>query len=314
MITKVGQNDPLPSFPRSEGLYCLSKIRLLKKNKSHSSTIRSVCFIGNDKIASCSKDKTIKVHNLNTFQTELTLEGHTAPVSYISLLSNGLIASSSHDKTIKIWKIVGDSYQCIETLANHANLVFKIIQISNDRMCSCSADWTVKIWESKAPFKLIKTLNAHRSGVKSILETNNQKYIVSVDAKKNLIFWDSLAYIYKKIIVEVKCVNNNGLIEIYNNKIFVGGENGMICIIDASTLQLETNLMISGDIGNIFSFAYLKNQTVLCGDNFGQLIQLDSHYYQKISVNDKAHFEGIRGMLLLNDNKLLTWSEDGSIF
>ena len=57
-----------------------------------------------DHFASGSFDNTIKIWDLNTFESNQTLEGHKSPVICVIKLKGNKLASCSNDKTIKIWE------------------------------------------------------------------------------------------------------------------------------------------------------------------------------------------------------------------
>ena len=67
--------------------------------------IYSLCYLGNDLLASGAFDACIKIWNVKTGNLVITLNGHTKCVSSLAYLGNNLLASCSADNTIKIWKI-----------------------------------------------------------------------------------------------------------------------------------------------------------------------------------------------------------------
>ena len=57
-------------------------------------------------LASGSKDKTIKLWNIETKTIIATLEGHSREVTSVAFDQTGtILASGSKDKTIKLWNI-----------------------------------------------------------------------------------------------------------------------------------------------------------------------------------------------------------------
>ena len=79
--------------------------------EGHTSWVNNFLVYEN-KLISCSNDKTIKIWDLNSYQCLQTLEGHTGCVKNILVYQNKLI-SCSYDKTIKIWDL--NCYQCLKT-------------------------------------------------------------------------------------------------------------------------------------------------------------------------------------------------------
>ena len=73
--------------------------------KGHGGYVWSVSFSPDGKtLASGSRDKTIKLWNLETFTETKTLSGHGGWVYSVSFSPDGkMLASGSVDKTIIIW-------------------------------------------------------------------------------------------------------------------------------------------------------------------------------------------------------------------
>src|SRR5947209_16965414 len=77
----------------------------VRKLKGHQGSVLGVAFSPDGTVlASCSRDKTIKLWNVRTGKLERTLTDHTADVYDVVFSPKGdLLASSGRDKTIKLW-------------------------------------------------------------------------------------------------------------------------------------------------------------------------------------------------------------------
>ncbi|KKA28409.1 hypothetical protein TD95_000235 [Thielaviopsis punctulata] len=73
------------------------------------------------RLASASKDATIRVWLVNSGVTEHVLSGHKGSVSCVRWGGTGLVYSASHDKTIKVWN--ADKGTLAHTLSAHAHWV-----------------------------------------------------------------------------------------------------------------------------------------------------------------------------------------------
>ena len=75
--------------------------------EGHSNTIRSICFLNDGKmVASGSRDKIIKIWNIETGKVIRNLEEHTNFVYSICLSSNGkILVSGSSDEYIIVWNV-----------------------------------------------------------------------------------------------------------------------------------------------------------------------------------------------------------------
>jgi ribosome assembly protein 4 len=55
------------------------------------------------RIATSSKDGTVRVWSLATRRTEYTLGGHTASVNVVKWGGEGLLYTASSDRTVRVW-------------------------------------------------------------------------------------------------------------------------------------------------------------------------------------------------------------------
>ena len=97
-------------------------------------------------LASASRDKTIKLWNLQTQKAISTLTGHSNWVISVAFSPDGLtLASASRDNTIKLWNL--QSQKAIATLTGHSEMVSSVA-FSPDGLTLASASWdkTIKLW------------------------------------------------------------------------------------------------------------------------------------------------------------------------
>jgi WD40 repeat protein len=114
----------------------------------HVSIINVIEKISNDKIVTCSNDRTLRIWSLRKSGVCLKiLKGHTGIVFCLRVISNEKIISGSDDQTIKIWEI--ESGNCLKTLEGHTDEVYEIIQLSDEKIASSSKNGQIKIWKIK---------------------------------------------------------------------------------------------------------------------------------------------------------------------
>ena len=70
--------------------------------EGHTGPVRSVCSLGDGRLASGSGDKTVRVWAA-TGECVATLEGHTDRVLSVCSLGDGRLASGSWDGTVRVW-------------------------------------------------------------------------------------------------------------------------------------------------------------------------------------------------------------------
>jgi WD40 repeat protein len=100
----LASKDPLQTLPDTHGLgiHCMNALE-------------------NNRMATGSFDKKIKIWDLNAEKCVLTLEGHSSFVNSLVMISNEIIASCSSDKTIRLWNLIDGT--CIKTIEGHTESI-----------------------------------------------------------------------------------------------------------------------------------------------------------------------------------------------
>lgn len=288
----------------------LNRIELKVTKNDHASDITSLCITSDNKLLSCSGDHTIKIYDIKSFECENTIQAHEKSILYISLLDDGNLVSASVDQTIRVWEPENGTYKLMQTLRGHTNSVCKAIQLSNNRIGSCSCDKTIKIWNATDEYKCVQTLEGHSCTVASLIELKNNKYLVSggTGSDKTIRFWNNSTYECEKVVEHGCCMNSNSLLEISRDRIIVG-DGGKVSIINISNFELEQRINL-GEEGEIWSLIEFNDNSVICGTDKGNLIDLNVDEGKIASVKEKAHNDYITCLLLLDDNTLISCSED----
>ncbi|NMG09341.1 CHAT domain-containing protein [Brasilonema sp. UFV-L1] len=152
-----------------------------------SSAVRSVSFSPDSKIlASGSQDGTIKLWNLDG-QLLHTLKGHNDGVRSVSFSPNGkILASGSQDGTIKLWNLDG---QLLQTLTGHSGGVNSVSFSPDGKiLASASLDKTIKLWNLNG--QLLDTLTGHGDAVNSLSFSPDGKTLVSGSDDYNVKLWN----------------------------------------------------------------------------------------------------------------------------
>ena len=133
--------------------------------EGHTDVVRSLACLGEGKLASGSRDSTIKIWNIETGDCERTLEGHSGYVLSLASLGDGRLASGSGDSTIKIWNI--ETGDCVRTLEGHSGTVWSLAFLGDARLASGSKDKTIRIWNIETG-GCVRTLEGHSHWVYSL--------------------------------------------------------------------------------------------------------------------------------------------------
>jgi WD40 repeat protein len=73
--------------------------------KGHSDTVCALCLLPDGRLASASRDTTIRLWDTKTRHEVARFEGHSEPVISLCVLPDGRLASASWDNTIRLWDV-----------------------------------------------------------------------------------------------------------------------------------------------------------------------------------------------------------------
>jgi energy-coupling factor transporter ATP-binding protein EcfA2 len=115
--------------------------------KGHDSYVESVNFSPDGKtLVSGSRDKTIKLWNVETGKEIRTLKGHDSSVNSVNFSPDGkTLVSGSRDNTIKLWNL--ETGKEIRTFKGHDFSVYSVnFSPDGKTLVSGSGDKTIKLW------------------------------------------------------------------------------------------------------------------------------------------------------------------------
>ena len=147
----------------------LATKKCLTTLKGHTNNITFLEKIDENRFASGSDDKTIRIWDSKNFLCLKTLAGHLNAVSSLKTLTSNIIASGSNGD-IKIWNI--ESGDCIQKLNGHSDWISGFVYLPNGNLVSCSDRSTIKVWDL-ARGECIQTLAGHSGGVCCIVLLRN---------------------------------------------------------------------------------------------------------------------------------------------
>ncbi|KAJ1429414.1 notchless family protein putative [Ochromonadaceae sp. CCMP2298] len=181
------------------------------------------------RMASSSKDSTVKVWNLKTGLCETTISGHLDSVECVKWGGAGLLYTASRDRTIKVWAIDGSGpnmQKLVRTLSGHAHRInhlalncdyitrtgdFEIgrersqdkaemqayalqryntlIGADGERLISCSDDFTLFLWKPQEDKNAVLRMVGHQGAVNQIAFSPDSRYIASASFDKKVKIW-----------------------------------------------------------------------------------------------------------------------------
>jgi WD40 repeat protein len=277
---------------------------LIRTIEGHNDYVYSLAFIGNDELASCSNDKTIKIWSLNDGTLKKTLEGHTSQVYALILLPNGDLASGSRDNTIKIWDLNNGSLK--RTLEGHSSFIFTFTSTRNGDLVSGSFDNTIKMWYSN--YNLVKTFSGHTNHILALISVNNGD-LISGSFDKTIKIWNSSNGTEKKTLTgHTEPVY--ALVLLQNGDLASGSNDNTIKIWDLNDATAKRTL--SGHTNFIWSLALLKNGDLVSG-SYDFTIKIWDTKEGQLKKTLTGHAGCIRGLLVLKNGDLVSGSFDKTI-
>ena len=289
----------------------ITKRTLINDKESY---VNSLLILSDGRIASSYSDCSIKVHNVQTFELELSIEqAHTKGINYLSQLNTNLILSCSDDKIIKIWEIKSKEYKLIQDISIHSSPVCRAFPINHNKVVSFEFNGkSLKIWNSVSPYNIISQINLHNTTIELALEVNNLLALACDDSV--LRFYDSYSNKCLHSISNIQTSSRNSMIVLKNNKLIVGGYNTLI-VIDTSCYTIEKRIE-DEDYEAIDCFLQLSDGSLLCalGDMNGRaFVQIELNKYEIISEKENAHESHINGIVYINERMFASCSDDKMI-
>ena len=137
--------------------------------EGHTNDIKCLEAIAENRFASGSEDKTIRIWDTKNFVCLKTLSGHQNTIWSLKKLTLNRLSSGSY-KVIKIWDI--ESGDCLQTINGHYGWINDFVYLPNGNLMSCTDDATIKVWDL-AKGECIQTLTGRSSWINCLLLLKN---------------------------------------------------------------------------------------------------------------------------------------------
>ena len=272
--------------------------------QANSKTTAMYLKVFNNKLASGSDDKTIKIWNVHTGECIRTLIGHSHYVLSLHLIFSNYLASGSFDNSIKIWNI--ESGECLNTLTGHTKAVYALQLLPDSSLASGSDDQTIKIWNVNSG-RCIRTLSGHTSFVYALqLLPNNT--LASASDDKTIRIWNHNS----GECIRTLTGHSSGVFSLQSigyNKLASGSWDSKIKIWNVTSGEcVRTIHVYSLKFGPVYSLQLLANKTLASGSWGKRSLKLWNTKTGECIRTIDAQFYAIRSLALLADNKLASGS------
>jgi hypothetical protein len=161
----------------------------------HKDTVTAFVLAADGKLGvSASRDKTLKVWDLDNLRPMRTLQGHSDWVTCVAVTPDGERAiSASLDGNLILWNVTSGKVE--QKMRVHSGwwLAWVIngvaLEPSGELAVSASADKTIKLWDLKTG-RCLHILKGHTDSVEAVAVTPDGARVVSASKDKTLKLWD----------------------------------------------------------------------------------------------------------------------------
>ena len=285
------------------------KFKIIHSLKIHNNYITSISCFPSGKIISVSYDKSIKIYDINFNILQNIEKAHNKGITYVNVKDENNFVTCSRDKTIKTWIKIKNEFKMNQHIINSYNdCIFKIIYHSNGNLISCSRDNSVKIWEENNNKYQLNLILKDSKPVNSILLFENKNMLIS-SGNNGTKIWNLNNYNLIHYFKKAQCYWWNSLKKLDNNNFIVGGYP--IIIISLILKQIIKEIEIRFACFGIYSFE--EKGFFFIGGNSKDLLIYENNNFECVDIIKNIHNTNIFGFTKLNNNSIVSFSNDGII-
>jgi WD40 repeat protein/serine/threonine protein kinase len=277
--------------------------------EGHTYPVTSVAFSPDGKrLASASRDETVKVWDAQTGQLIRSLQAHAGEVWSVAFSPDGKhLLSGSEDGTVRVW----DALTGRETLSlqGHTGRVLSVaFSPDGKRLLSGSRDrdrpgnrGEIKVWDARTGHETL-SLVAHTGGVHSVAFSPDGKHLASAGNDKTLKVWDAQATQENLTLKAHTGGVHSVAFSPDGKRLLSGGYDEMVKVWNAQTGQLS--LSLQGHTNTVRSVAFSPDGKRLASASFKGVKVWDAQSGQEI-FSLKGHTHAVSSVAHSPDGKRL---------
>lgn len=162
--------------------------KLRAELRSHGADVRSVTVSHDGTIATCSRDRSAMIWNVESSEPRLVLKGHEHFVNDVAFVKSGKLVTASGDKSLRVWDI--NTGKSVLELTGHTSPVCSVAALpttSGETVISAAWDGTARVWDVESGMCL-NVLKGHEGAVWSAMGLPDGRF-VTVGADKTVRIW-----------------------------------------------------------------------------------------------------------------------------
>ena len=287
-------------------------LKIINSKEIHDDEITKMSIFPLGNIITVSKDKSIKIFDIQFNLLQHIQNAHENSISYIDIEDENNFMTCSYDKTIKTWIKNGNIFK-INIIINkaHYDFINKVIYF-NRKLISCSDDNFIKIWEKIDNNYQNSLILTNYDKVWSILLLEDKNILIS-GGKDGTKFWNLNNFEFIICFKETFCGSWNGICRIDDDKIIVESIYEFTSIL---IISISRKLIIKSIKQPFYSFGInvIKEKgIILVGGYTNDIKVYRNDNFECIQTIHDNHHNYIIGFCELKNGIIIAYGDNGII-
>ncbi|CAO3682244.1 unnamed protein product [Rhizopus microsporus] len=223
-------------------------------------------------LISGSSDAALIIWDIHTGERIKVIQGHEESVLNVKFKGNTLV-SCSKDRTVRIWRLENSGDIKLHSVLRGHRAAVNAVQFKDNKVVSASGDRTIKIWDMTSG-ECLKTLDSHSRGIACV--EYDGKYIISGSSDQTIKVWNAATGECIHTLVSHKDLVRTIQLDSKSKRIISGSYDGSLKIwgLENGILLRSLSQAAYGRILNL-QFDFGK---IICSTNLGKIIIYDFTY------------------------------------
>lgn len=290
--------------------------RTIRYLSGHSSSVRGVAFLGDERVVSAAEDGTMRIWQITTDEEPIVVPAHTQPATTLAVSPDAdIIVTGSVDHTAQLWRPDGRRHERYRQL-RHGLSEITAVAIAPDRsiVITAATDRTAIGWDlisGKEQFRL-----RHRDGVASVSYSPDGSLIATAAGDGEAVLWHADG-------TEIGPLPVNGALTCVafspdGEVVAVGARDGSVWLCLVKSRKLQVRLRAHADEVTTVAFLAETPHVATAGkdgvirtwhrDTGRSVRRLDSHTYWVSGLAFDPRPEGLRLAASTWDGRIMIWN------